>query len=123
MKLLAQNSIDSIFGHVSPPPGMVGGDDPIATVGNIIGFGINIFISIAGLVMLIYLLWGALDWIMSSGDKEKLAKAQNKITNAVIGLIVIFVILSAYYVIAGQMLGIIKVGSDGSWSIGIPTFK
>ena len=124
MKLLTLDLIPSIFGQVTPPPGMdVGGSDPVAGLAKIIGFGINLFIIVAGIFMLIYLLWGAFDWIVSSGEKEKITKAQNKITNAVIGMIIIFVVLVVFNLLAGQMLGIVKTNPDGSLSIGIPTLK
>ena len=69
--------IDEIFGKVTPPPGMnIGPGDPVEGLGQLIGWGINIFITLAGMFMLVYLLWGAFDWISSSGEKEKITKAQ-----------------------------------------------
>src|SRR3989339_1774951 len=86
-----------------------GGGDPVASLGVFIGWGINIFITIAGLFMLVYLLWGAFDWISSAGEKEKLTKAQNKITNALIGIVLVFVVLVVFNLLAGNILGIIVV--------------
>ena len=115
--------VPSIFGQVTPPPGMdVGGSDPVAGVAKIIGFGINLFIVIAGIFMLVYLLWGAFDWIVSSGEKEKLSKAQNKITNALVGMIIVFVVLIVFNVFAGQMLGIVEK-TDSGFNLKIPTLK
>jgi len=39
-----------------------------------------------GLMLLVYLIWGAIEWISSGGDSEKLKNARNKLTNALIGL-------------------------------------
>ncbi|OGJ37486.1 MAG: hypothetical protein A2383_00480 [Candidatus Pacebacteria bacterium RIFOXYB1_FULL_39_46] len=44
---------------------------------------------VAVLVAFIYLLLGALGWITSEGDKSKLESSRNKITQALIGLIVL----------------------------------
>jgi hypothetical protein len=40
----------------------------------------------AALLTLGYLIWGAIDWIISEGDKTKYENARNKITHALIGL-------------------------------------
>ena len=122
MKLLADQTVDDIFGKITPPPGMNigGGGDANAGFGQFIAFGIKTFIIIAGLFMLIYLLWGALDWITSAGEKEKITKAQNKITNAVIGIVLIFVVLVVFNLLAGNILGIIKPGTNG-WEFIIPS--
>lgn len=56
-----------------------------AFIGSIIGLLI-----IAGFVIaFFYLLIGGFDWITSGGDKAKLESARDKITNAIIGLIVV----------------------------------
>ena len=122
MKLLADAASD-LFGGISPPEAMnLGGSDPVQGFANFIGFGIRMFIMIAGLAMIIYLLWGAFDWIASSGEKEKLTKAQNKITNAVIGIILIFVVLMVFNVLAGDVFKIIRPNDDtGGFDIKLPT--
>lgn len=43
-------------------------------------------IILAVVLTLAYLIWGAIDWVTSSGDQEKLKGAKNKITHAIIGL-------------------------------------
>ncbi|MGI5828107.1 MAG: hypothetical protein ACOX6V_03775 [Patescibacteria group bacterium] len=50
---------------------------------------------LGGLLVIIYLLWGALEWVTSGGDSNKVQSAQKKIVNAVIGL----AILSASFAI------------------------
>jgi len=124
MKLLADEAVDQIFGKITPPQGMnIGGNGtPENAFGQFIAFGIKTFIIVAAFFMLLYLLWGALDWITSSGEKEKLTKAQNKITNAVIGIVVIFVALTAFNVLAGNILGIIKPSTNG-WEFILPSLK
>lgn len=41
---------------------------------------------VGAIAMILFIIWGAMDWLMSEGDKEKITKARNKITHALIGL-------------------------------------
>lgn len=117
---LAQG-VDDIFGKISPPPGISSSmaSDPVAGIGKFIGTLVNLAIVAFGFFMLIYLLYGAFDWITSGGDKEKLEKARHKITNALIGMLLVFVVLTVFGVLTGEILGIIKI-SNGVWQIQIP---
>lgn len=70
---------------------------------------ISIFFTVGGLGVVIYFVWGAVDWILSGGDKEKISNARKKMTNAIIGL----VLLSLSYVIiniVGQVVGFNPLG-------------
>ncbi len=42
-------------------------------------------IVIGGLLLIMYLLWGAIQWITSGGDKTKLEQARTQITHAIVG--------------------------------------
>ncbi len=57
------------------------------------------------IIVLIFLVWGSVDWISSAGEKGKLDSARNKMTNAVIGLIVLASVL-AIYTFVQNFLGI-----------------
>ncbi|MCC6711004.1 MAG: hypothetical protein IT416_01490 [Candidatus Pacebacteria bacterium] len=49
----------------------------------------NALISIGAITVLIFFVWGAIEWIGSGGDKGKVENARNRITQAVIGLVVL----------------------------------
>lgn len=66
----------------------------IPTLSGVLTFAIRAFFIIAGLAALLYLLLGALAWVTSGGDKENVSKAQSKITNAIIGVVLIAVVLA-----------------------------
>lgn len=66
----------------------------IPSLADILSFMIKMFFTIAGLAALLYLLLGAFNWVTSSGDKENLKKAQDKIQSAVVGLIIIVAVLA-----------------------------
>ena len=52
-------------------------------------------ILIAGVLLLAYLIWGALDWLISEGNPEEVKKARGKILHATIG----FALLASIYVL------------------------
>jgi len=118
--LISQTNNSNIWGKVNSPVTGIPSDPKVA-LGNTIGFGVQIFILVAAIVMLIYLLLGAFDWITSGGEKEKITKAQNKITNAVVGLIIVIVVLVLFGVITGDVLHIVTNTPTG-WQFNIPTF-
>ena len=103
-----------IFGTIAQPTGAPG--DP----GTFIGGAINIFLIVAGIAMMIYLLWGGFDWITSGGEKEKLTKAQQKLTNAVIGIFIVIFALVLFNLIAGEILHIVEVTPGGGWKFNLP---
>ncbi len=120
MRLLSANTVQDIFGTVNKPPGSeFVGNDPVQGLGNLIAFFIQIVLFIGGLAALLYLLWGAFDWINSSGEKEKLVKAQNKMMNAVIGLILMVAAFTIFSFVMGTVLGG-KFGIGGDFKITLP---
>jgi len=60
---------------------------------------------IGGLFFLIYFMIGGLNWIMAGGKPENIQKAQDTMTNAVIGLIIMVAAYSIAFIVS-QVLGI-----------------
>lgn len=114
------NTMQGIFGTITPVGPITG--DPAQGLSNLLVFGLKAFLLIAALAVLMYLLWGAFDWITSGGDKEKVSKAQNKMTYAVLGIILIVVILAVFGVVAGDILGVMKKDVNGNWYFNLPVF-
>lgn len=87
------------------------------------GFGgflsqmLNLILVVAGLLLLLYLIWGAVNWMSSGGDSSKVQKARDQITQAVIGLIVLLSSLAIFNLIQGffgfQVLNFGKGSSSG----------
>ena len=102
------------------PTGTAGNPSILISFARTLSGIINLFLVVGGLLLLLYLMWGALDWIMSEGDKEKLQKAQHKITQALIGMILVVAVLTIYGLVAGDILGIVIKNPDGSWSFRLP---
>lgn len=124
--LLALRSAETICigplcaGLPAASSGEAGNATALGVVGSTIGKLVNLMLIVGGLFMLFYLLWGALDWVMSEGDKEKLSKAQKKITNAIIGVILMFAALTIFGAVSGDILGIV-VKTPNGWTFNLPT--
>lgn len=81
------------FGTITPPDPLKNllKDDPTGagTISVFLSNSVNLIFSIAAVVLLFMVLWGAFDWMISEGEKEKVAAARSKILNAMIGMILI----------------------------------
>lgn len=73
--------------------------------GDFLGGLMSAIMAIAALAVLLYLIWGALEWITSGGEKSKIESARNKITNALLGLIVLAA-TTALFMLIQQFLDI-----------------
>lgn len=120
--VLAQ-TVDEVFGRVSPPPGSEWGANPISGIGTLIIFIIQMFLFLAAIAALFYMLWGAFDWINSGGDPDNIAKARQKITHAVIGIVLTVVVLGIFVLVSTDVLQIIRRGPNGEWLFNVPTIN
>lgn len=116
----AAQGINSVFGSPVKPPGPVF-NNPVEGLGRIMVTIISTFTLFAGLAALVYLLWGAVEWVTSAGEEEKLAKARLKMTHAALGIILLVAVIGIFTVITGDMLGIIRRDNDGNWRFELPT--
>jgi len=60
-----------------------------SSMGSLISSILNLVMLVAALLVFMYLILGGIEWITSGGDKSKTEGARNKITAAIIGLIVL----------------------------------
>lgn len=61
-----------------------------------------------------YMLWGAVDWIMSAGDSGKVESARKKITHAIIGLVVLSCV-GVIFLAIQSFLGINVINTSPSY--------
>lgn len=90
---------------------------PEAGFGSFLSGILSAVMVIAVLLVLLYLLWGAIEWITSGGDKGKTEKARDKMTQAVIGLIVLAASLTII-ALAQSFLGISVLNFGGGGGAG-----
>lgn len=74
-------------------------------LGDFVSNALVLAFGIAVLLVLVMLVWGAFEWVSSGGDKEAVAKARNRIINALIGLAVLAVAF-AIARLFGQFIGL-----------------
>ena len=101
-KLRGLGPLGDIINKLTTPGDVTPASSLFASIlSNIIGF-ITI---IAGLYFMIQLLLSGFEWITSSGNPEKLKNVQGKITNSIIGLVIV---IAAYAItsLVGKILGI-----------------
>jgi len=60
------------------------------TVSGIVSGAISLVILVVALIFFFILIWGGLKWVMSEGDEKAVGSARNQITNALIGLAIVF---------------------------------
>lgn len=66
---------------------------------------IVLLFTVGALGFIIMFVWGAVDWILSGGDKEKIAGARKRIVTAITGL-VLLALTFVITIIIGQILGL-----------------
>ena len=100
---------DKVFAQriSAPAPNVAAGDAKVVSLGK--GFApdmgtlitsvLTFVMLIAALLILMYLIWGGIQWITSGGDKGKTEEARNKITSAVIGLIILAAAWAVFLII------------------------
>jgi uncharacterized membrane protein len=77
-------------------------------LGAIISDSLKYIFAIAGILLLIYLVLGGIQYLTSGGDPKKTQEAQSKITQALIGFVIIF---ASYWIvqIISTVLGLDKI--------------
>ncbi|MFC1653708.1 hypothetical protein ACFL1M_02575 [Patescibacteria group bacterium] len=101
-KLIADTPLGTFegIGGYQPTAGASGSEQIALLMSNILGF----LTVLGGITMLIYFTVGGLGWLTGSGDKAKVDKAKDRMTNAAIGMIIIVVSYGIVWVV-GKVLG------------------
>jgi hypothetical protein len=73
----------------------------LTVVEKVIANAFTIFLIIAVLLCAIYIAYAGLQWISSSGDKQKVAQARSRLTWTVVGLIIVMVAIFLVKLVAG----------------------
>lgn len=91
---LAQNL--KISGTVIEGPLNKPGQPQFNNLSDLLTQALPLIFPIAGIILFAYLVWGGFDYLTSMGDPKKAEAGRAKITNAVIGFIIIF---ASYWIV------------------------
>jgi len=83
----------------------------ISEVGKLISALVGTLLIVAALLAFIYLILGGIQWITSGGDKTGMEAARNKITHAIVGLIVVGAAW-AIMILVQNFLGVSIIGGS-----------
>lgn len=102
------NQVECKFGTITPPSPLASfipsGSTGAWAISSFLSALIALFYSIAAIVLIFMLIWGAFEWLTSGGDKEKIASARMRIISAIVGMI-LFAITFAVIAILGRFTG------------------
>ena len=112
---LLPSTVSAVEEIVVPRPVNV----PAVEIGNVISAVVGILLIIAAILAFLYLILGGIQWITSGGDKTAMETARGKITNAIVGLIIVAAAWAVMLLI-GKFVGVDLLGSTG---LKIPTIE
>src|SRR3990167_1244208 len=84
----------------------------IGDVGQLISALVGTLLIIAALLAFFFLIMGGIQWITSGGDKAGMEAARNKITHAIVGLVIVGAAW-AIMILVQNFLGITVIGGSG----------
>lgn len=96
--------IQNIFGKIQAPIPIQQLGFGATGISTFLSNLVSLIYSLAIVVLIFMVLWGAWDWMTSEGDKEKLESAKRKLVNAFIGII-LFAVAFAAIKILGTFTG------------------
>ncbi|MEI7498469.1 MAG: hypothetical protein WCK11_04255 [Candidatus Falkowbacteria bacterium] len=73
------------------------GYDASANLPEVMASIIQVFLSLLGIIFIVLIIYAGYNWMTASGDKTKVETAQQTITRAIIGLIIILAAYSITY--------------------------
>jgi len=74
------------------------------TIESYIGQIINIVLSVLGVIFLILIIYGGILWMTAAGNEEKVKKAKELITEALIGLVIVLAAYAISYFVINQLV-------------------
>lgn len=95
-------------------------DAPSTAFGVLISQILNIALIAGVIAVLLFLILGAFEWLTAGGDAGKVTKAREKMTNAVIGLVVLASVV-AIMMFVQILLDICIIDFGGTCSVAPPT--
>jgi amino acid transporter len=70
----------------------------------IVGIGIQAFLGLLGMIFLVLILYAGYMWMIARGEEEKVEKAKDTLTRAVIGLIIVVGAYAISYFVIDKLI-------------------
>jgi TRAP-type C4-dicarboxylate transport system permease small subunit len=90
----------------NPVLGPTGNQSGISFLQKFIPAAINLAFVAAAVIFLFMLIFGAIQWISSGGDKQALESARGRITSALIGIVILFALFAILNLISNFFGGV-----------------
>ena len=113
MMLLALIQSAYAQGITNPVLPTIGHGEGGPIFGNIISAIIGMFLIVGFIFAILHFMFGAMRWVTASGDKTALQSAQERMTQAVVGLLIMAAIWGIMIVV-GQFTDLIKTNDRNS---------
>ncbi len=107
----------TIYNPLVPKFGRGGTDAGPVIIGQLLANIINMMIIAGAIILLIMIVWSGIAWATSGSDKERLQGAQRRLSNAIVG----FIILICVFAIANFIGSIFGLGWLKDLKIPLPT--
>lgn len=102
---------------INPAIGDYGQQSGVKTISSLLVNILNTMLIVGAVMLIIIIIWSGINWIISGGDKEKLQRAQKRLTSGIIG----FIILICVFAIANFVGGIFGLGFFKDLKFILPT--
>ncbi len=79
-------SINDVFGKITPPAAIQAWGTGAAGISSFLNNVITLIYIVAAVIFVFMFLIGAVQWILSGGDKEAVTNARKRIIHAIIGI-------------------------------------
>jgi hypothetical protein len=111
---LLQGTVQLNIGQTAENVQLSGSENTFA---DFVGSTLQATMVIAALLLLFYLIWAGIEWISAGGDSGKIEKARTKITQSIVGIIVLASTIALFSLVQ-RFLGIevLNFGSSSSSS-------
>jgi amino acid transporter len=97
----AKKDVQLNFGQTAKDKDVIGTtdynpEDGSAGFGALLSQVLRIVVVFAAIILFLYLIWGGIEWITSGGDSSKIEKAKNRITQSIIGILVLAGVIALF---------------------------
>jgi len=94
---MIKNLIAASTGSITNPvlPQQLGENpEPVSYLQKIMTAAVTLILTIGAIFFFFNLVFGAIQWISSGGDKEAVGKARGRVTSAIIGIVILFAVFA-----------------------------